>query len=125
MNKNTKLTATVERLLMVLVVFLYVHWISRVGIVLFLMAMYTLSKTKNEPVLFREALLAFLIPGIGGVLLGIIGGIIGAIVGWIFAIVHGVKMQKVSLILENHLNNSNFKVASTLFFWGDGSHLFS
>lgn len=161
MDKNTKLMAAVGCLLLVLVLLPGMRWGSIVGIVLFLWAMNTLSKAKNEPVLFREALLAFLIPGIGGVLLGIIGGIvvatliasstalmtffdmknisatllstnilttlgvggvivgiIGVIVGWIFAIVHGIKMQKVSLILESHLNTSNFSIAGTLFFWG-------
>ncbi|URA11161.1 DUF996 domain-containing protein [Thermospira aquatica] len=47
-----------------------------------------------------------------------LGGIITALIAWTFAIVYGIRMQKVSLSLENYLHNNLFRTAGSLFFWG-------
>lgn len=38
--------------------------------------------------------------------------------GWVLAILFGRKMQKVSLLLNNHLKNHFFHISGSLFFWG-------
>ncbi len=52
----------------------------------------------------------------GGVVILLVA--VAAILGWVLAIIYGTKMQKVSISLENHLQNANFKTAGSLFFWG-------
>lgn len=163
MKSNTKMMLAVGSLLILLTVVPGVPWVGIVGVVLFLIGMYQLSQEKSDATLFNEALWAFLIPIIGGVVLSLVGGILGVasigafwgtvgmgmgrgmrrgmegifslfstgsgvllvllmmvviLAGWALAVIYGIRMQKVSLALENHLGNANFKTAGLLFFWG-------
>lgn len=77
MKSNTKMMLAVGSLLILLTVVPGVRWTGIVGIVLFLMGMYQLSQEKSDATLFNEALWAFLIPIIGGVVLSVIGGVLG------------------------------------------------
>ncbi|MCX7883095.1 MAG: DUF996 domain-containing protein [Brevinematales bacterium] len=79
MEKNAKMLAAIGSLLICLVMIPGVHFISLVGLILFLVGIYQLSSVKQDKTLFQEALWAFLIPTVGGIVLAIGTAIVSVI----------------------------------------------